>query len=338
LSESTEFYRTDGDDEFWGQLGHEGEAAAEAPAEPEPVAEAAPEADVDARGADDFEPEVKAEAEGRPRNPDGTFAPKAVEETAEEAPADPSSLQAQIAQLEKRLADKDDFAGRLSNELGELRKLQEQTLEHAQRPQISDWDALIEENPAQAAQIAIKNGDNFRYQQAREAWNDLAPGAPEVFEQNLRLQHEMAELKQQFQQTTAPLQHQQQTRQVADAYQEIRAKYEDFDKFEDAMAEIVETRPLVKGNLTEVLTSGSHEERVAFLEDLYVLTAGRATDTLRAAQTEAAQSFAQETLQAKQDAIVVSATSTAAEPAQPKTWWDVAEADEKRRADGWNIS
>jgi hypothetical protein len=332
LSESTEFYATDGDDEFWGQLGHEGATPTEAPAEPEPVAEAPePEAEPEADG--------EPAAEGRPRNPDGTFAPKAVEETAaEEAPADPSSLQAQIAQLEKRLADKDDFAGRLSNELGELRKLQEQTLEHAQRPQISDWDALIEENPAQAAQIAIKNGDNFRYQQAREAWNDLAPGAPEVFEQNLRLQHEMAELKQQFQQTTAPLQHQQQTRQVADAYQEIRAKYEDFDKFEDAMAEIVETRPLVKGNLTEVLTSGSHEERVAFLEDLYVLTAGRATDTLRAAQTEAAQSFAQETLQAKQDAIVVSATSTAAEPVQAKTWWDVAEADEKRRADGWNIS
>jgi hypothetical protein len=331
LSE-TGFYNEDTDDEFWGQLGNE-EAAAEpeTAAEPEPVAQDEPAAD----------------GEGRPRNPDGTFAAKASEEQPEaveepdpepaETP-DPSALQAQIAALEKRLADKDDFAGRLSNELGELRKLQEQTLEHAQRPQVSDWDSLIEENPAQAAQLALQNGDNYRYQQAREAWNDLAPGAPEVFEQNLRLQRQMQELEQRFQQTTAPIAERQSKEQIANAYVQIQAKYPDFDKFEDAMAEVVETRPLIKESLTKVLTSGSPEEQVAFLEDLYMLTAGRVTDTLRQAQTEAAQSFAQETLQAKQDAIVVSATSTAAEPAQPKTWWDVAEADEKRRADGWNIS
>jgi hypothetical protein len=328
LSE-TEFYATDGDDEFWGQLGHEGEAAAEAPAEPEPVAEAAPEP------AD--EPEaVEEPAEGRPRNPDGTFAAKEQPEPQEEA--DASALQAQIQALEKRLADKDDFAGRLSNELGELRKLQEQALEHAQRPQVSDWDSLIEENPEQAARLAIQGGDNYRYQQAREAWNDLAPGAPALFEQGLRMEKQIQDLEARFTQTTQPLQQQQQTQQIAGAYQQIQAKYPDFDKFEDAMAEVVETRPLIKESLTKVLTSGSPEEQVAFLEDLYVLTAGRASDTLQAARTEAAQSFAQETLAAKQDAIVVSATSTAAEPVQAKTWWDVAEADEKRRADGWNIS
>jgi hypothetical protein len=331
LSE-TEFYATDGDDEFWGQLGHEGEAPTEAPAEPEPVAEAAAPEPAD-------EPEAVEEpaAEDRPRNPDGTFAPKAAEEAAPEE-ADASQLQAQIAQLEKRLADKDDFAGRLSNELGELRKLQEQALEHAQRPQVSDWDSLIEESPEQAARLAIQGGDNYRYQQAREAWNDLAPGAPALFEQGLRMEKQIMDLEARFTQTTQPLQQQQQTQQVAQAYQQIQAKYPDFDKFEDAMAEVVETRPLIKESLTKVLTTGSPEEQVAFLEDLYVLTAGRASDTLRAAQTEAAQSFAAETLAAKQDAIVVSATSTAAEPAQAKTWWDVAEANEKRLADGWNIS
>jgi hypothetical protein len=109
LSE-TEFYATDGDDEFWGQLGHEGEAPTEAPAEPEPVAEAAAPEPAD-------EPEaVEEPAEGRPRNPDGTFAAKEQSEPQEEA--DASALQAQIQALEKRLADKDDFAGRLSNELG----------------------------------------------------------------------------------------------------------------------------------------------------------------------------------------------------------------------------
>jgi hypothetical protein len=330
LSE-TEFYATDGDDEFWGQLGHEGEAPTEAPAEPEPVAEAAAPEPAD-------EPEAVEEpaAEDRPRNPDGTFAPK--EQPTEEAPEDASALQAQIQALEKRLADKDDFAGRLSNELGELRKLQEQALEHAQRPHVSDWDSLIEDNPEQAARLAIQGGDNYRYQQAREAWNDLAPGAPALFEQGLRMEKQIQDLEARFTQTTEPIAARQQTEQVAGAYSAVKEKYPDFDKFEDAMTEIVETRPYVKESLTKVLTSGSPEEQVAFLEDLYVLTAGRASDTLRAAQTEAAQSFAQETLAAKQDAIVVSATSTAAEPAQAKTWWDVAEANEKRLADGWNIS
>jgi hypothetical protein len=331
LSESTEFYATDGDDEFWAGLGHEeGTPEAEAPAEPEPVAETtAPEPVAEAETVE--EPAT----DDRPRNPDGTFAAKEPEPQEE---ADASALQAQIQALEKRLADKDDFAGRLSNELGELRKLQEQALEHAQRPQVSDWDSLIEDSPEQAARLAIQNGDNYRYQQAREAWNDLAPGAPALFEQGLRMEKQIADLEARFTQTTQPLQQQQQTQNVAAAYQQIQAKYPDFDKFEDAMAEVVETRPLIKESLTKVLTTGSHEEQVAFLDDLYVLTAGRTSDTLRQAQTEAAQSFAAETQQAKQDAIVVSATATAAEPAQAKTWWDVAEADEKRRADGWNIS
>jgi uncharacterized coiled-coil protein SlyX len=334
LSESTEFYATDGDDEFWAGLGHEeGAATTEAPAEPEPVAEAAPEP------ADEPEAVEEPAAEGRARNPDGTFAPKAAEEAVPEEPQD--EAQARIAALEKRVADREESLGRQSEELGELRKLRaqmDQLQEHVQRPVVSDWDSLIEDNPEQAARLAIQGGDNYRYQQAREAWNDLAPGAPALFEQGLRMEKQIADLEARFTQTTQPLQQQQQTQQVAQAYQQIQAKYPDFDKFEDAMAEVVETRPLIKESLTKVLTSGSPEEQVAFLEDLYVLTAGRASDTLRAAQTEAAQSFAQETLAAKQDAIVVSATSTAAEPVQAKTWWDVAEADEQRRADGWNIS
>jgi hypothetical protein len=337
LSE-TGFYNEDTDDDFWGQLGHEDATPTEAPEEPEAVTVDAPEAGFEI-GQADPEPEAEVEepvAEGRARNADGTFAAKEQPEPQEEA--DASQLQAQIQALEKRLADKDDFAGRLSNELGELRKLQEQALEHAQRPAVSDWDNLIDENPAQAARIAIERGDQFRYQQARQAWEDLAPGAPDLFEQNMRMQQQVAQLEKRFTETTEPMQRTQATQQVASAYVQIKEKYPDFDKLEDAIAEVVETRPLIKRNLTEALNGGSLEEQVAVLEDLYLITAGRRSDTLRGAQTQAAQSTAAEALAAKQDAIVVSATSNATEPAEPKTWWDVAEADEKFRADGWNIS
>jgi hypothetical protein len=334
LSDSEFFGEDPTDDPFWAELGNEG--ASEPEAAPE-VAVEAPEAGFEIGRVDEAEPEAVEEpaAEGRPRNPDGTFAPKAAEEAPEAA--DAAALQAQIAALEKRLADKDDFAGRLSNELGELRKLQEQALEHASRPQVSDWDSLIDDDPARAAQIALQAGDNYRYQQAREAWNDVAPGAPEVFEQNLRLQKQMADLEQRFTQTAEPLAAQQKTQQVATAYSAIREQYPDFDKFEDAMAEVVETRPLVKRNLAAALQSGDANEQYAVLEDLYLITAGRKSDTLREAQTQAAQSFAEETLKAKQDAVVVSATSTQAEPVQPKTWWDEALADDASRDSGWNV-
>jgi hypothetical protein len=334
LSDSEFFGDDPNDDPFWAELGSEGATAEDAAPEAEAVEVEAPEAGFEIEAA----PEAVEEpaAEGRARNADGTFAAKA--EPAEEPEAsDASALQAQIAALEKRLADKDDFAGRLSNELGELRKLQEQALEHASRPQVSDWDSLIDDDPARAAQMALQAGDNYRYQQAREAWNDVAPGAPEVFEQNLRLQKQMADLEQRFTQTAEPLAAQQKTQQVATAYSAIREQYPDFDKFEDAMAEVVETRPLVKRNLAAALQSGDANEQYAVLEDLYLITAGRKSDTLREAQTQAAQSFAEETLKAKQDAVVVSATSTQAEPVQPKTWWDEALADDASRDSGWNV-
>jgi hypothetical protein len=341
LSDSEFFGEDPNDDPFWAELGNEGASEPEATSEPEAVEPVVAERARDESGrfvakSDEAAPELSpdpeeaasgAAAEG---NDAGT-------EAASEAPSDASALQAQIAALEKRLADKDDFAGRLSNELGELRKLQEQALEHASRPQVSDWDSLIDDDPARAAQIALQAGDNYRYQQAREAWNDVAPGAPEVFEQNLRLQKQMQELEQRFTQTAEPLAAQQKTQQVATAYSAIREQYPDFDKFEDAMAEVVETRPLVKRNLAAALQSGDAEEQYAVLEDLYLITAGRKSDTLREAQTQAAQSFAEETLKAKQDAVVVSATSTQAEPVQPKTWWDEALADDASRDSGWNV-
>jgi hypothetical protein len=55
----------------------------------------------------------------------------------------------------------------------------------------------------------------------------------------------------------------------------VKEKYPDFDDFEDAMGQVLNTRPLMKESLQSVLRSGSVEDQQAALEDLYLLTAGR---------------------------------------------------------------
>jgi hypothetical protein len=332
----SEFYSDNGEnDPFWDSMGQQDGSEETAAEEPEAA-------------ADEPAAEAEPESEGRARNPDGTFAAKvedepveAEEPVAEEVaePSDAETLRAQIAQLEKRLADKDEFAGKMSNELGELRKLQEQIAESQSRPHVSDWDSLIDSDPFQAYQLALQSGDQYRISQAREAWNDLAPGVPAMFDANRALYGEVQALQNQVKQTTASQSETQQTQQMAQAYSAIKEKYPDYDKFEDAMAEAVETRPLLKKALTESLASGDANEQYAVLEDLYLVTAGRNSDTLRDAKQQAAQSFAAETLQAKQDAIVASSTSTPVEEPRSRhdDLWALGEEDEAIRSAGWNI-
>jgi hypothetical protein len=330
---SDSFYSTDGDDEFWGSLGHEetpGEEAApeaetepavEAEAEPEPVAEAEPEAEAD---------EQEEPAAERPRDEKGRFT-KAQED----------DLQAKIEALEKRVADRENTLGRQSEELGELRKLREQmsALEtQVSRPQVSDWDSLIDNDPARAARIALDAGDGYRYQQAREAWNDLSPGAPDLFEHNLRLEKQLNDLSAEMKQGLAPIAERQQVETTARAYERALKEFPDFDQHEDTMQQIVDENPVLKDALELAVKSGDQDKQYQALSTIYQLASGRATDTLTAERQKVAASLAEETLQAKQDAVVVSATSAPPEPVKPATWWDVAEADEKRRADGWNIS
>lgn len=330
----TEFFGDNGEnDPFWEELGREPDVEAEAADEPQAAedpggSEEAPVAAADAEPAD--EAAAEEQAAERARDEKGRFAKQ--EDT------DAAALKAQIEALEKRLADKDDFAGRLSNELGELRKLQEQALEQQSRPQISDWDALIEDNPARAAQVALQAGDGYRYQQARQAWDELAPGAPDLFEHNFRLQKQLDELAAELKQGIAPIAEQQQVATTAAAYKRALEQYPDFDQHEETMQQIVDTNPVLKDALQLAVKSGDQDKQYSALSTIYQLATGRASDTLTAEAKKVAASLAQETLQAKQDAIVVSATSNASEPAQPKTWWDVAEADEQARAAGWNIS
>ena len=61
--------------------------------------------------------------------------------TPEEIVAESKAKDEQIAKLEKQIKDKDEFAGRLSNEVGELRK----KVQSEPKPEPQDKDELVEE-------------------------------------------------------------------------------------------------------------------------------------------------------------------------------------------------
>jgi len=322
LSETNELFGEAPDMSEWENM-EDGVTAPEEPAAVEP--DAAPE-------------EEAAEPEA---DPDGTE-----EDTGPGPELDPAALQAELAQLQAKLAEKDLMIGRQSEEVGEIRQLREQMAvlqEQQQRPQVSDWDSLIDENPARAYQTAVAQNDAFRTQQAREAWEDLSPGAPDMFDANRYLYKKLTDLEQRVTKTTAPLQQQAQT-QIAGVYEAVRKQYPDFDQFESAMSQLIDTRPMLKDMFAKVVQQGSPDEQFAYLEDLHALASGRKADTLREAAKEVARDHATETLRAKQEAQVASASAnmdtgpsrTAAQQMADRIGaeWDEIEKPYK---DGWQI-
>jgi hypothetical protein len=225
---------------------------------------------------------------------------------------------------------------RQANELGELRA---RTQYNENQSNLSDWDTILYENPAQAAQLALNAGDRRRYMAAREAWEEVAPGAAANFEQNITLKRELDDLKNQVYQSTEPLHQERELQQVANAYAQVKEKYPDFDDFEDAMGQVLNTRPLMKESLQSVLRNGSTEDQSAALEDLYLLTAGRKRDTLSQAAREAKANL-DATAQAQRQAATV-VTGGASPEEQGKTiadligneWDELASPYDK----GWQV-
>jgi len=323
LSETNELFGEAPDMSEWENM-EDGVTAPEEPAAVEP--DAAPE-------------EEAAEPEA---DPDGTE-----EDTGPEPELDPAALQAELAQLQAKLAEKDLMIGRQSEEVGEIRQLREQMAviqEQQQRPQVSDWDSLIDDDPARAAQLALQAGNGVAYEQAKRAWEEYSPGAPAIYEQGMRLQHRLDQLEGRLEQTTAPLQQQQAQTQIAGVYEAVRKQYPDFDQFESAMSQLIDTRPMLKDMFAKVVQQGSPDEQFAYLEDLHALASGRKADTLREAAKEVARDHATETLRAKQEAQVASASAnmdtgpsrTAAQQMADRIGaeWDEIEKPYK---DGWQI-
>lgn len=329
-------------DGLWDALeGDEGWADDSLVSEPQPAAwgekpgaempleakEEVPAASVEVTRAEvvaELEKEGEQPAQERPRDEKGRFVkqeePEAPEEPAvEETPQELLLGKFRSAdELARAYQELESHVGSVRNELGELRALREelsQVRERVERPSLpSNWDDLLDENPARAAQAALDAGDRDRYDEAKRAWEMESPGAPQLFEQNMMLNYKMAQIEEQLQQQAAPVQEQTEVAATARALAKVKSDHPDFDKFEDAMAQVMRERPLYMSAMKQAVAAADAEAQAAIFSDLYALVADRRSDNLSKAQEEANRAAAEAQLKARQDAVVVSATGTATEP------------------------
>lgn len=284
---------------------------------------------------------VEAEApqtEERPRNPDGTFAAKTEPEQEQaEAPAD---IHSEIETLRKRLADKDAFIDRQGNEIGELRKAFEERMEfltqQVNRPAVpGSWEDLIAENPAAATKRAYELGDYETVRRAAAAWEELAPGAPELWAETVRMRREMEERFGQYEQQIQPLTQATLDQQTAQKVQAVAGKYgaDTLTSFveSDAFNSLVQEFPWAQQQLAA--------DPAGTIESLFLVHRGRHADTLNRTVEEVARDTAEQAAQATQDAYVASAATATATTAVEKTEAEqIAERFTQRavsRSDAW---
>lgn len=255
---------------------------------------------------------AEAETPERPRNPDGTFAKKETHDPEVDAILQKYGGDTNTAL--KALAESQSYIGSLHNELGGLRQQLESATQAWQnpRPQM-DFETLLEENPQQAALVALNAGDHAAYQRAKQEWNDVAPGAPDLFEANLRLQREVQDIKAQIEQVAAPVQQQQQIQSLTSVYRHVATANPDFEELRPAMVNVV--NELAESGydwITPALESGDPRQATAALNSLVQLARARESGNLAAAAQNAARQHVAETEAAKREAIVASATSNVA--------------------------
>jgi uncharacterized coiled-coil protein SlyX len=259
-------------------------------------------------------------AEGRPRNPDGTFAAK--------EPEGEERLYAgqykTVEELERAVQEKQQFADRLANELGETRRAMEERFTGLEEriatpitPQTPITRELIEENPGAATQLAFQQGNQQALQIAYEAWKYEEPADAATWRAEVINNQRIAQLEQQYEarlaqieQRVAPAETQALDTEWARTFRGLEAKYPDLRTYQAEMTEIVDQFPQFAANLQPGATP---EDRGKALESLYLIARGRTADTLRATQGEIAQQTAVEAQRVREDAFVASQTSQSAE-------------------------
>jgi hypothetical protein len=317
-----------GDDQLEQQLS----AQATVEAEPE-TDEAAEPVEGEERARDEQgrfakKDDTAAEAAAEPDEP-AAVEPETPEETAERLIAGQYKT---VEEAERALLEKQALIDRQGNELGEWRQYVQQLTEaqqrQAQAPQ--DWESLIDENPARAAQLAYQHGHPQAYRAAMEAWEELSPGTPAVWVQNVQLQAQMAQ--------TADHQNQQ---QWTEAMRQFGAEHPGFNEItDDELMAAVDRNPAFAELMRD--TTRSHAARLGALKVLYQeaeLARGRKSDTLVTAAQDIARVQAETTRQAKEEAILASATANL-EGGPKKTGAQLVgeqwRAMDQHLHDGWN--
>lgn len=327
------------------------EAAPEAegtPAEEESPAETpvAVETDTVEESAD---ADAREEQAARARDEKGRFVSTTEEEPEEETAQEqaerllagkyktPEDLERAYTELQARLGQQGSELGELRSALEERLAGIEQTVSRPQAP--SNWDDLIDEDPARATMLAYQQGDQYTLQRAAQAWNDVAPGAPAVWAENQRLQQQMEERFAQLEQSVNPVAKEAEEAKFGRALNQFLGDKPDFDEKVPLMQEMLATDPYIR----EVLKSDSVEARLAALDYVYVKAGGgrQNADTLTKTAKELARTAAIAEQKASEEAAVASATTVQTEvpkkSASDLIGEEWASMDEPYTS-GWNIS
>jgi hypothetical protein len=168
-------------------------------------------------------------------------------------------------EAERAIREKDSYIGKLQSELNAVKQAVEE-IRGLQQYSAYDEDTLedlIEEDPARAAEEALRRGDPLRLDRALEAWYDVDPRRASQFERRL----EMQQLVQQY---YAPVQQELGQQQLVAAFQAVRSAHPDFDQLEPLMAKAAEVAP----HVLQPLTAGGVEAKKQVIETLYYMARG----------------------------------------------------------------
>lgn len=275
--------------------------------------------------------------------PEAEEEPAAEEAPEEPAPAAPPDLEQRLADYERRLAEKEQFIQRQGNELGELRKAFD---DRVAAPQVNDWQSLIDDNPAYAAQVAYERVKTSQGadQQARlvlqsavQAWEEESRGAPALWAETVRQREEFEAKIAALEARVAPVAEETNQQAFAREYAKIEQKFPDLPDQASKMSEIVQRA----GNewLLRGLQEGTPEHQAQVLETLYARAKLETGDTLVTAAQNLDRKSAEDERRARDEATVVSASRSAAETTMSAADRMAAEWDELDGPlkQGWNI-
>lgn len=236
----------------------------------------------------------------------------------------------------------ESLAGRMAWERDQALSYFEQQQQQAQQQQQVqaqpvDWDELIDERPHVAANLAYERGDQMQLMRAMQAWDEIQPGQPEIWARLRQLEQQQQQIRTVADEGAERARSERVKEEVQGAVEAVALKYPDFwDHLENVSREVAFLNQGGNLALAQALDNGTHEQRVAILENLYHAARSKSLLSMNEAAQQAARSHVDETLRAKQEAMTVSATTSGGNTESPAErlgkQWDNLQAP---LADGW---
>lgn len=316
--------------------------------EGQPAAAAEAPVDTEAPALED----TAQEDDGRPRDPEtGQFisAEELERRAAEvETPQEERLFAGKyrtVEELERAVIESQSLLGRQGSEVGELRQQMQELTETLARPRpepIGDIDVLMADGMLSAAERTAQAQDWDAHNRVLREWEQTDPDQAGLYRMGKQAQYEAHLARQQAAQLEQAQQQQTYGSAMETAWARLRSEIPDLDSLAPAMTEEATEAARVAGKpvYTPLIESGDPDQIYYAFRTLALTARNRSPAALQQQAADMARTAAVETQRAKAEAMVASATGTAPDPPQPKSYDDELldrfKAEDERR-DGWNI-